>query len=323
MVALRTGDFPQADRLGTVARVPLAVASGLHSDKEIEEFLGLSSLGRQGRYYRQAAHLLGLIRNHQNYAELTDAGAEYAALSEGARGDFIALRVAQLPLFKLAARFVHDNTPSIGQFRDWLREIYPGEPGTADRRETTIRNWLIDSGLVRLEGDSLHISQFWGTVATSISGRDLPAADQEKNALGLVTYEVDLQKLERANLNHQRLVDCTAARLFERGVQPIQNGVIDLYGELGSDRIIFEMKTVHEQNYGSQIRKAVSQLYEYRFVHEFHGSRLCIVTNALPGFPAPWIESYLADDREIAVLQTPDFLTLMPLARSQDLIGPF
>jgi hypothetical protein len=323
MVDISTGDFPQADRLATVALVPLAIAAGLHSDKEIEKYIGLASDGRQGRYYRLAAHLLGLVRNDQNHAELTPFGAEYANLAEAQRQDYLALRVAQHPVMSLAARFIHEKQPTLSQFRDWLRSVYPGEESTSDRRSVTIRAWLIESGLVVSDGDRLTTKKFLGTIATEFIDEVPAAQPHDKPTKGLMTYEVDLQKLERANFDHQRLVDCAAARLTKAGVKPVQNGVIDLYGEASGERIIFEMKTVHEKNYGSQIRKAVSQLYEYRYLHGFGGSRLCIVTNEVPGYPPSWVESYLTDDREIAVLQTADFTSLAPLGKCQHLLGPF
>jgi hypothetical protein len=73
-MTLQTSDFPQADRLEKVGDVARAVATGLRSDAEIEDFIGLESADRQGRYYRKAAELLDLVKTAQNRSELMDNG---------------------------------------------------------------------------------------------------------------------------------------------------------------------------------------------------------------------------------------------------------
>lgn len=80
-MAIETSDFPQADRLQQVGEVAIAVSKGNHTDDDIENYIGLESSGRQGRYYRLAAEILGLVTNEANNAELTPVGKEYSTLS--------------------------------------------------------------------------------------------------------------------------------------------------------------------------------------------------------------------------------------------------
>ena len=70
-MSLETSDFLQADDINKVFQVVDAVASGSTSDEDIENYLGLNSGSRQGRYYRLAAEKLGLIINFANNASLT------------------------------------------------------------------------------------------------------------------------------------------------------------------------------------------------------------------------------------------------------------
>ena len=73
-MSLETSDFLQADDINKVFQVVDAVASGSTSDEDIENYLGLNSGSRQGRYYRLAAEKLGLIINFANNASLTPTG---------------------------------------------------------------------------------------------------------------------------------------------------------------------------------------------------------------------------------------------------------
>ena len=87
------------------------------------------------------------------------------------------------------------------------------------------------------------------------------------------------------------------------GAIPKENPHIDMCADIPNDgSIIFEMKSGGE-NLIDQIRKGVSQLYEYRYRYknEFAAfPSLCLV---LPNNPQtiPWIEDYLCNDREITM----------------------
>lgn len=110
---MKTADFPQADKLNQVGEVALAIARGKHADNEIEAFIGLDSEGRQGRYYRLAAEILGLIHNAQNYAQLTPLGEEYTKLkTKTARTDFLAQCLLETPVFQSALQYIHAQKPS-------------------------------------------------------------------------------------------------------------------------------------------------------------------------------------------------------------------
>src|SRR4051794_10688541 len=105
-MALRTEDFPQADRLNQVAMVADAVKSGRDSDHEIEAFIGLDSENRQGRYYRKAAELVGLITTHDNHSQLTALGRSFTELAtQQERTDFLATLLTNTDLFATIGRF--------------------------------------------------------------------------------------------------------------------------------------------------------------------------------------------------------------------------
>src|SRR5438874_2312794 len=106
MVVLTTEQFPQADRLGQVGLVALAVSNGHTTDSAIEKYLGLNSKNRQGRYYRKAAEILGLVTTSANKSTLTSVGVEFVSLgSNTQRNEFLGKCLTDIPVFREVAQF--------------------------------------------------------------------------------------------------------------------------------------------------------------------------------------------------------------------------
>ena len=85
---------------------------------------------------------------------------------------------------------------------------------------------------------------------------------------------------------------------------PYDSQHIDLCAQIpGDGTFVFEMKS-GGVNLLAQIRKGLSQLYEYRFRYRdvLEGEiTLCMVLAHEPTQLLPWIEQYLCIDREICV----------------------
>lgn len=111
-------------------------------------------------------------------------------------------------------------------------------------------------------------------------------------------------KRQKRNLAHKELVDKMESWLLYLGAQPQENDHIDLFAKIpGGGSFIFEMKSGGDSLL-EQIRKGLSQLYEYRYryqkvINDNHVS-LCLV---LPENPTniPWITDYLCVDRDIRI----------------------
>lgn len=331
-----TADFPQADRLEQVGQVAVAIAKGNRADEEIESFIGLDSGGRQGRYYRLAAEVLGLISNQYNYAVLTPLGEEFATLnSSSARMDFLARCLVDTPVFHEALRYIHKHNPNDEQLRLWFLSFYPGAKSTADRRFHTFISYLCDAGLLRHSAANNRLEKYAGGVVKQslpptqgLTGRKLkqsPPNLKTTREKGIVSVDVDLQKRERANQIHWKLVDAKSLFLDARGFQPYENEHIDLYADANGDVILYEMKSVDPEgsNLLSQVRKAVAQLYEYRYIYEEPNARLCIVTNQGIAKRDGWLLDYLAKDRTIAYEWTDDFNTFEYRSDAASILGCF
>lgn len=110
-------------------------------------------------------------------------------------------------------------------------------------------------------------------------------------------------KRERRTLVHKELVDRIDRILRNLGASPLESPHIDLYANIpGDGSFMFEMKSGGE-NVLEQIRKGLSQLYEYRYRYADRvagDTTLCLV---LPGDPSviAWVTDYLCDDRRIAL----------------------
>ena len=116
--------------------------------------------------------------------------------------------------------------------------------------------------------------------------------------------ELSRIKRQRRNLAHKELIDRMDGWLRSLGAKPKENEHIDLFAHIPDDgSFIFEMKSGGESLL-DQIRKGLSQLYEYRFRYrnniEDEDVFLCLV---LPENPKslPWVTDYLCEDREISL----------------------
>ncbi|WP_462176692.1 DUF7226 domain-containing protein [Acinetobacter baumannii] len=147
-MSLETSDFLQADDINKVFQVVDAVASGSTSDEDIENYLGLNSGSRQGRYYRLAAEKLGLIINFANNASLTPTGQLFSNYSLNNRALLAQNLIASLPVFStVISHFRTSGQIKIEDLRAYFISIYPGEESTASRRFSTFMNYIRYLGL--------------------------------------------------------------------------------------------------------------------------------------------------------------------------------
>ncbi len=106
---------------------------------------------------------------------------------------------------------------------------------------------------------------------------------------------------ERASKEHQRLVGLLRRKLSQGGLVPKNNKHIDVATQLGKEVYIFEAKSTHQNNYHDQIRRAISQLYEYRYIQCVPNAKLCIVTSTPPPSGEKWLIEFLINDRRLLI----------------------
>jgi hypothetical protein len=130
-----------------------------------------------------------------------------------------------------------------------------------------------------------------------------PAARPYDRRREMADPELTRIKMQRRNLLHKELIDKMDAWLRKLGADPKENDHIDLFAKIPDDgSFIFEMKSGGESIL-EQIRKGLSQLYEYRYRYRSmigdDDISLCLV---LPEPPViSWVADYLCKDRDVNV----------------------
>jgi hypothetical protein len=122
--------------------------------------------------------------------------------------------------------------------------------------------------------------------------RDL-ARFQHRSAPRLLS----LVALERATEAHHTLEQIAAAAIERAGFIPRQTSAIDMYFDQAHRTAILEMKSCNTGNIHSQVRKAVSQLLEYRWRYRpgtISSVDLAVVLETAPGGAKRWLVEYLA-----------------------------
>lgn len=149
-------EVPQADELSKVILATDAVSNGATTDLEIADYVGFTD--RQGRYYRLAAEILGLLTNQGNYAKLSDLGKELVVLDEENRVRKIRSILRSNPFFKEILEFIkREEGSSRGAILNYMNSIIDGAASTIERRVFTVISWLKDTDLIKI--DFLDISE--------------------------------------------------------------------------------------------------------------------------------------------------------------------
>ncbi len=115
-----------------------------------------------------------------------------------------------------------------------------------------------------------------------------------------ILSDIEKEKLNWANSEHEKTLKILMDKLKEYKYIPEENVLIDCFAVLKSGPAIFEIKSITSRNELSQVRHAVSQLYEYRFRHNLPKASLWIVFSEKP--KTEWLLEYLLNDRKINIL---------------------
>ena len=313
-------DVIQADSPDRVMGTIDAVARGARDDKAIAAAIGGLD-ARQGRYYRRAAEVLGFMtRDANHYSIITPVGKEFANAGPAVKQGLFVRAVLSNPLFQRLLPFL-EAKGATGATRDEL-EIFLnavaelGAASMVERRVSSYQGWLVKLGLAKMAGrrcvlDHLPASvpfvRYESDEEPIFPNRyDLKEYQEQAQRVAskqeAIEYYVDRAKRERASTSHETLVSLMAERLRQRGAIPKANRYVDLSARLDEEDYLFEMKSTTEDNPHSQIRRGLSQLYEYRYIQNVAKAKLVLVIeNPLPK-KNQWMEDYLVNDRGVLLV---------------------
>ncbi|MEC2073996.1 DUF7226 domain-containing protein [Alkalihalophilus marmarensis] len=330
--------IPQADRLDDVIRAIEAVANGARTYQQIAQ--AIDKVERQGRYYRLAGEQLGMISlAGKNHSELTQQGREFLSLPIDARQVFLANAALSNQALNLVFEFIEENPNSTRlDVSQYLISLNISE-SVANRRSSTILKWLSDLGLINNYGDYYRANfrpAFNGYAVELVEDEVDSVASNEQTSgpikqkrestltydlkeleeiwdgtissveEGTITYQIDLAARERASVSHQDLVTRIARLLSKKNITPMANRNIDLYAFSEGKKYIFEMKSCKDTNMISQVRKGISQLYEYKYRQNLAEASLWLVLETEPSGKNLWLIDYIVQDRGINICWSVD-----------------
>lgn len=311
-------NIPQADRLQNVISLIREIDGGAHTDEELIANIPSLNTSRQGRYYRNAAQILGFVNNHRNHAELTSAGRDLLHNPSLTNPQFMAA-VLRIDIIQQLLPLLETNP--VGITRQQLLEYTtrvsaPVGPSVIPRRVNTIICWLRDIGVIEEHNGLIFLNRSFTTHMPVLEVLDVEqplfpvtadlkeykaVEERAAKAQEAIAYYKDAAKLERSNLAHQRLVNLVASRISVAGGVAKTNALIDLATAVDED-FIFEMKSLGDTNVRAQVRKGLSQLYEYRYLQNKAGAKLVLVLEKPLPRKEQWMIDYLENDREINVI---------------------
>jgi len=152
-------DIPQADLLQDVVACTRIVSRGAVSYQQIATLLRKTH--RQGRYYRRAAEILGLIEKcGKNKSRVTSCGSQLLALDAESQRNALAERVIELAVFRKVLLALEKSSGSMD--KDELAILLRSETALAThemrrRRLITILSWLSYLRLVRETEDLIFL----------------------------------------------------------------------------------------------------------------------------------------------------------------------
>ena len=315
---ISTREIPQADTLENVTDVVEFVSRGYNSYQAIAKKLGLTP--RQGRYYRLAAEILGFIKNiqHRNVSVLTNLGRGYLNANNAQRMQILSGQVLSVPVIQtIVGMLLASNGSALQEELSsaLLTVVKDSTQSMVERRLQTILSWLETLGVVTRSGRMIKLVSLPKSI-DKIEIKDLrmpalPRVDNLKYFKKVVTrnsslkskirFEVEAVKLERANAMHEKLRSILARKIRDYGSLPTFNRYIDLAARINDKQLIIEVKTSNA-NAHRQIRKGISQLYEYRYLQCLPNAKLVLLIQKPLTDRNAWLLDYLQNDRKIYVI---------------------
>jgi len=316
MKQITSADLPQADRLESVLLAVIAVANGAKTDIEIANNIpGIIGDDRQGRYYRNAAELLGFISNNKNHASLTHKGQELIKNPVLTNSFFIA-SVLNLDIYQKLLPYLELNPQ--GRTRKelvaYISSIATSVASeTINRRMSSVLAWPEKLGFLIENNKSFQVKNNLRIDIPTFNIQDidqpiLPMTGDLKEFQAIVIKNQkakeeivilkDQVKVERANIVHSTLVNLVANRISQYGGIPKSNQLIDLAVSVQKD-YIFEIKSLTGENIRNQVRKGIGQLYEYRYLQNKPSATLVLVVENPLDSNHSWMLDYLETDRGI------------------------
>jgi len=315
-----SSEIPQADVILDVLRTVISVAQGGRTFQDIARDIG--KVERQGRYYRRAAEIIGLIRPAaMNHSVLTALGQEFINTGPHLGNPLFLQGVLGARLFQRIIPFLelHPQGATTAELETFLTEVADlGSAAVAHRRILTIKGWLSELGIATIQGnryllatnninqavDALRFDDVTEPIlprATNLQEYQEVEMRAANARQAIISYRNQAAN-DRADNAHRTLVNLVATRIKASGTIPKYNQIIDLATRQNDEDFIFEMKSLTLANCKQQVRRGLSQLYEYQYLQNLPDSNLVLVLETPLPADTHWMVDYLEQDRNINVI---------------------
>jgi hypothetical protein len=97
------------------------------------------------------------------------------------------------------------------------------------------------------------------------------------------------------------LTNLVASKVRKAGAIPKSNQFVDLSAAMSQGFYLFEMKSTTDKNVHGQIRRAISQLYEYRYLQDLSDAKLVVVIENPPPQEKRWLIDHVMKDRNMLI----------------------
>jgi len=259
-------EIPQADILSDVLKTVVGVSSGISSYQEIARYI--EKVGRQGRYYRKAAEIIGLIETPtSNSSVLTPLGVELLDTGVSITNPIFINAILNIRLFQRLIPFLELNNLhglTRNEIIDFIILVSDLANTMAIRRVSSVVSWLEEINIVEKRDDRYFIvnSTINDNVEilhfTNIDEPLLPRNNElleyqtvtqraERAQESILIYR-DMATTDRADNAHRNLVNIISERIKLAGQIPRYNQLIDLATKYNGENYIFEMKSITEDN---------------------------------------------------------------------------
>lgn len=319
---LPTCEVPQADNVEAIAKAVRSVADGAMTYQEIADALGYT--GRQGSYYRAAGEILGFLKKvERNYVKVTATGRSFLRAKGKNKEEILTKAVLNARVFQRVIPFL-ESKRSAGltraELESFIGSVTHTTAGMIERRTHTIIGWLEAINMLKRKGNRFVLKSLPESVPLIQYTHDeeplLPskfelreyssAVRRSSRAKEFIHYEIRKAKRDRANGVHIRLTNLVADKVRQAGAIPRRNRLIDLAARISRKMFLFEIKSSTPRNLTTQIRKGISQLYEYRYLQGVPEAELVLVIENPLTPPLRWAADYLVKDRGIFLVWDAD-----------------
>ena len=311
-------DIPQADKLEDVLKVVDLVFLGTATTfQDIAKAIGKSD--RQGRYYRRAAEILGLLTESggANQSSLTDLGLKYARAGIEKKKTISRQAIISTRIFQRVIPFLESRLPAgcpDNDFKKFLDSVTePTGKTMMPRRASTLIGWLQSVGIVERNQNRIMLTSLPINLCKIHHINDAEPLLPSKFTLSeyqdvqtrisqgtdTMSYIVDKAKLERAVKSHDLLTNLVASKIRDYGEIPRCNNLVDVAARIDGIPYIFEIKSSSEMNARTQVRRGISQLYEYRYLQSIPDAKLVLVIEKPLPKECEWMSDYIIHDRNI------------------------